>query len=152
MNLLHALHQLLGAHTQTPAQPHQQQTQSPSAGGVWEDGSGVNLGQINPYQSGQGIPLTKQMGGMTFPNRQGKQWEDGSLSMGPQGPVPVNRDVAHFQGGLPQQGFGQQVQGIGGLNVHGNVQGGAQVPWQNFGPQRPNMVNPQVRDNGYNIL
>lgn len=161
MNFLDALHQLLGAHAQAPApgQPHQQhpqfaagqqqQNQPPqraSAGRVWEDGSGVNLGHINPYQSGHGIPLTKQMGGMTFANRPGRQWEDESLNNGSQGLVPINRDIANLRGGLPQQGFGQQVQNVGG--VLPQVQGQAPNSWQHLGTPG-NMVNPQLRDNGY---
>lgn len=46
----------------------------------------------------------------------------------------------------PQQGFGQQVQGVGGYQVP--LQAG-RTSWQNTGGVRRNMVNPQVQDDGY---
>lgn len=55
--------------------------------------------------------------------------------------------------GQPQHGLGPQVQGVGDLNLHGNVQGGANnTHWQNFSGFPKNYVNPQVQDDGYYYL
>lgn len=55
--------------------------------------SGMKLGTFRPEQP---MNLTKQMGGMTFANRDGRQYEDESLVDGPQGFGPINSDIANF--------------------------------------------------------
>lgn len=73
------------------------------------------------------------------------RFEDDALVNGPQGPVPLNADVAHFRGGMPQQGFGMQVQGVGQMQPQLQA---PQTYWQNTDQRRRNMVNPQANQYG----
>lgn len=109
-------------------------------------GSGLSLQAmpgLNGYGGGmqmrrpQGIPLGGR--GMT---------EDNGLSYGPQGPVPMNMDIAHFRGGGMPQG-GQFNPGYNPLQNH-NI-----VPYQ-LSPQPTSQnvqnwrhQNPQLSDDGY---
>lgn len=127
MNLMHSLAQLLhGQQTQAAPQAH------PAATAIrrYEDGS-AQVGQIQTPAAVYGNP-TSQM----------RVWEDGSgVNMGRM-PMP---NVQQQGFNLPQMGFGQQLQGVGGFpNSLQGLPGAYNNPLQKRG-----MVNPQVRDNGF---
>lgn len=77
-------------------------------------------------------------------------WEDNSgVNMGmqqrPQG-MPLNGNVGRQSWNQPQQGFGQQVQGVGSMPQQLQA---PQTYWQNTDQRLRNMLNPQVEDDGY---
>jgi hypothetical protein len=152
MNLLQQLAHMLGQHQQ--AQPHRQAPQArPQA----------NQLSVQPLGSRQGMPLRQSP-------------EDASYIQGPQGLVPMNADVAHFQGGpnednglvANQQGYGLLSNDISHFRVPSaqvsrypinpgftplQNSGGIQYP-HSLQPTVQNLqnyrhVNPQVKDNGY---
>jgi hypothetical protein len=148
MNPLGALQRLLGKKDQQRGLAPAAKRLAP-APRAWEDGSGVNMGRINPMQRGAGIPLQTR-----------GRYEDSQMVQGAQGLVPMSADVANFntrsmlpqadeQSGLNPQGFSY---GLGWRNPMSSqqLQPAPQTRWQNVGvPPRPNMINPQIDNDGY---
>jgi hypothetical protein len=144
MNLLQQL-----AHMLTQHQAAQQSHPAPAAAYP----QAPNQLSVQPLGSNRGMPLNQHP-------------EDASYIHGPQGFVPMNADVGQFNvrgRGMQedeyvvpsQQGFTPLNADIAHFQMKGGLQSGrsslqpANVRWQNTNGQRRNMINPQVRDNGY---